>query len=55
VPDAVASSMEMPVFPELRLPSQDEVDKITDWMKKKGILTQDILYSKIVETKFLGN
>lgn len=53
VPDSMAASYKVPNFPELRLPSQDELSVLVKWMRSKNMLTQDIPYEKVVETKYL--
>ena len=52
VPDTLAASYEVPVFPEVRLPSQEELSLLLDWMKSKDMLNTDIPYEKIVDTRF---
>jgi NitT/TauT family transport system substrate-binding protein len=53
VPDALAATVKIPVFPELRLPTRDELSVIVTWMKAKKMITQDFPYEKAVETKYL--
>lgn len=53
VPEPVTASLKVPVFPELRLPAQTELEPIMTWMISKGFITQPIPYDKIVETKYL--
>ena len=53
VPDSMAARYKVPVFPELRLPSPDELSVLVKWMRSKNMLTQDIPYEKVVETRYL--
>jgi NitT/TauT family transport system substrate-binding protein len=53
VPDTLAASYKVPVFPEMRLPTTDEVNVLVNWMKSKAMLTTDFPYNKLVETKYL--
>ena len=53
VPEAIAETYPIPVFPEVRLPSQEEVDDLIQWMKSREMLTGDITYEDIVETGYL--
>jgi NitT/TauT family transport system substrate-binding protein len=53
VPEAIAANYQIPVFPELRLPSENELQTIVDWMKTQGIATQDVPYNKVVDTKYI--
>ena len=53
VPDVLAASYKIPVFPELRLPSQAEVDKINNWMITQGWIKQAVQYEKAIESKYL--
>jgi NitT/TauT family transport system substrate-binding protein len=53
VPETLAGSYKVPVFPEVRLPTQDELSVLTKWMRSKNMLTQDVPYEKVVETKYL--
>jgi NitT/TauT family transport system substrate-binding protein len=53
VPDTLVGSYQVPVFPEVRLPSQDELNLLVNWMKSKSMITTDIPYEKIVETRYL--
>ncbi|MDD5702048.1 MAG: ABC transporter substrate-binding protein [Dehalococcoidales bacterium] len=51
VPDTLAASYEVPVFPEVRPPSQEELSLLLDWMKSKDMLKTDIPYEQIVDTR----
>jgi len=51
--EELAAGIEMPVFPEFRLPTQDDLDKINTWMKSKGLISQDVPYNKVVDTQYL--
>jgi NitT/TauT family transport system substrate-binding protein len=53
VPEAIAATYKIPEFPELRLPSEAEINTIVTWMKEKGMITQDIAYSNIVDSRFI--
>jgi NitT/TauT family transport system substrate-binding protein len=53
VPEALAATYQVPVFPEVRLPTEVEVKTLTDWMKSKGLITADIPYSRIVDSRFI--
>jgi NitT/TauT family transport system substrate-binding protein len=53
VSDSLARSIKIPVFPELKFPSKDEVAMIVNWMKSREMITQDVPYEKIIEMKYL--
>jgi NitT/TauT family transport system substrate-binding protein len=53
VPETMAASYKVPNFPALRLPTQDELSVLVKWMRAKKMLTQDVPYDKVVETKYL--
>jgi NitT/TauT family transport system substrate-binding protein len=53
VPDSLAATYKIPVFPLLRLPTQAEYARINDWMLKKGMIAQNVPYEKAIESKFL--
>ena len=53
VPEALAGTYKVPVFPEVRLPSEAEVKTLADWMKSKGMLTADVPYARIVDKTFM--
>jgi NitT/TauT family transport system substrate-binding protein len=53
VPESLAATYQIPVFPELRLPSEAEVQTIVVWMKAQGIAAQDVPYNKAVDTRFI--
>ncbi len=53
VPEQVASSLAVPVFPKLRLPEEVELKSITDWMIEKGLMIEPVPYDRVVETKYL--
>jgi NitT/TauT family transport system substrate-binding protein len=53
VPDTLAASYKVPAFPEMRLPTTDEVNVLVNWMKSKAMITSDFPYNKLVETKYL--
>lgn len=53
VPEALALSYEVPVFPTVRMPFPAELSRLMDWMKSKAMLKQDIPYARIVDSRFL--
>ena len=53
VPESLAAGYKIPLFPQLRLPTQAEFAKINDWMLKKGMISQAVPYEKAIEVKFL--
>ncbi len=53
VPDSLAATYKVPVFPEVRLPSAAELGLLLEWMKAQGIIAQEMSYDQVVETKFL--
>jgi NitT/TauT family transport system substrate-binding protein len=53
VPEALASGYKVPVFPEVRLPSDQELVTLIEWMKLKEMVTSDIPYDSIVEKRYL--
>jgi NitT/TauT family transport system substrate-binding protein len=53
VPESLASTYQIPVFPQLGLPSEAEVQKIVAWMKAQGIAAQDVPYNKAIDTRFM--
>lgn len=52
VPESV--SLEVPVFCQLGLPDQTEVESVVNWMIAKEIMSKPITYEKVVETKYLA-
>ncbi|HSW58377.1 MAG TPA: ABC transporter substrate-binding protein [Dehalococcoidales bacterium] len=48
VPEGLASSYVIPVFPEVRLPTPDEVASMSHWMKSKGLIPTDASYDNLV-------
>jgi NitT/TauT family transport system substrate-binding protein len=53
VPESLAGTYKVPIFPEMRLPTEVEGKTMTDWMKSKGMITVDIAYEKIVDISFI--
>ncbi len=53
VPEALAGTYKVPVFPEVRLPTEAEVKTLSDWMKSKSMLTADVPYTRIVDKSFI--
>jgi NitT/TauT family transport system substrate-binding protein len=53
VPETLASTYKVPIFPEVRLPTEAEVKTLTDWMKSKGLIAADIPYLRIVDKNFI--
>jgi NitT/TauT family transport system substrate-binding protein len=53
VPESLASSYKVPVFPEVRLPTEAEVTDLIDWMKASGLISAEIPYSRIVDKSFI--
>jgi NitT/TauT family transport system substrate-binding protein len=53
VPDAIAATYQIPVFPQLGLPSEADLNKIIIWMKAQGLVTQDVPYNKAIDTKYI--
>jgi NitT/TauT family transport system substrate-binding protein len=53
VPEALAGTYTIPIFPEVRLPTEAEVKTLADWMKSKGMLTADVPYARIVDKTFM--
>jgi NitT/TauT family transport system substrate-binding protein len=53
VAEPVAAKIAVPVFPKLRLPAESELKSITDWMKAKNMLTEDLPYDRVVDKRFI--
>jgi NitT/TauT family transport system substrate-binding protein len=53
VPESIAATYQIPVFPELGLPSQADLNRIITWMKAQGLVTQDVPYNKVIDTRFI--
>jgi NitT/TauT family transport system substrate-binding protein len=55
VPEALAQTYRVPAFPEVRAPSNEELNMLIKWMQSKKMLSVDIPYDKIVTTQYLAN
>jgi NitT/TauT family transport system substrate-binding protein len=53
VPESLAASYQIPVFTELRLPTQAEIDTINNWMLANSLITQAVPYEKAIDKQFL--
>jgi NitT/TauT family transport system substrate-binding protein len=53
VPKSVQDSYTMPPFPGRGVPSEAEVTDVVAWLKAKGLVGRDILYTDMVDTSFL--
>ena len=53
VPESVSESMPVPEFPELQLPAKEEVSSVIDWMIAKGLMSNQLEYMQVVNTKFV--
>jgi len=53
VPESLAASYVIPVFPELGLPTQEEYDTINNWMLDHGFITQPVPFERAIQTQFL--
>ena len=42
VSDTVASTITVPVFPKLRLPTEEELNSVSNWMIKKGLMSKPV-------------
>ena len=47
-------SLDVPIFCQLGLPNQTEVESVVNWMIAKEIMSKPISYEKVVETKYLS-
>lgn len=52
IPESLNFSV--PVFPQLRLPTQADIDPVVEWMKGQGIMKGQLNIQEIVEPKYLG-
>ncbi len=50
---ALAKKIEPLTFAAPRVPTADEIKRLSDWAKKKGIISADLDYSKVVDGSFL--
>lgn len=50
IPEPIVDEYQVPVFPEPKLPTEQEVAGVLDWLREKGAITQDISYDDFVET-----
>ena len=53
VPEVVSKDVEVPAFPELRLPTEAEVDSVVSWMIGKGIAGKRLAYEQVVDKTYL--
>lgn len=52
IPENIAQSYSINKFPVPELPAQADVDKVLNWMKKRGIVSSEIVYEKLVDQRF---
>lgn len=50
IPEPIVGEYQVPAFPEPKLPTEQEVAGVLDWLREKGAITQDISYEDFVET-----
>ena len=53
IPAPLMGSYKFPPFPEASVPSQDQWDDALAWMKSKGLVDKDVLYSDSINPSFL--
>lgn len=53
VPDTIASSYSMPIYPNPQLPDKEEFEEAMHWMVSKGLLKEAISYEDIADASFL--
>jgi len=53
VPDAISKQIELPLFPALRLPANEEVEPIMSWMIDNGQMKEYLDYGQVVDTSHL--
>ncbi|KUO53341.1 MAG: hypothetical protein APF76_08850 [Desulfitibacter sp. BRH_c19] len=48
VPEAIKDTYSVPVFPEPKVPEQNDLDKVYDWLVKKELLDTPIKYEDLI-------
>jgi len=52
IPENIADSYSINKFPPPQLPVREDIDKVLNWMKKKGIISSEINYESLVDSRF---
>jgi NitT/TauT family transport system substrate-binding protein len=53
VSDTLAGSITIPTFSKLRLPTEEELNSVSNWMIAKKMISQTVPYNKVVDTNYL--
>lgn len=52
IPENIVQSYSINKFPTPELPTKDQVDKVLNWMRKRGIVSSELVYEKLVDPRF---
>jgi NitT/TauT family transport system substrate-binding protein len=53
VPDSIKGTYKMPPFPSQGIPSASETGDVINWMREKGLISQDMAYKDLVDAAYL--
>jgi len=51
IPKQIADKYQVPTYPELQLPSENEVNDVLEWLNEKGLLTNSFGYKDLIQTE----
>lgn len=49
IPEPIMDQYQVPTFPEPKLPTEGEVDNVLNWLREKGLISDNITYENFVE------
>jgi len=53
VPEPLREEIKMPVFPALRLPTEEEINSAVSWLLSEELINEPIAYERVVDTTHL--
>ena len=54
VPEVLQGTWQIPHYPKNSVPSEEEVESITEWMVNKKLLDENVTYDKVVDSRFVS-
>ncbi|MBS3909856.1 MAG: ABC transporter substrate-binding protein [Actinobacteria bacterium] len=55
LPEAIAESYQVNLYPQVQLPTEDDVERLLDWMVKKDIIKAGLTYDDLVNREVQPN
>lgn len=54
VPEVLQGTWQIPHYPKNSVPSEEEVESITEWMVEKKLLDENVTYEQVVDSRFVS-